>query len=435
MDLRRVEWGGVTKAAAKEFSKDDVPGMAAEMAFHFILALFPFAIFLAALTGFVGRFVGETDLLNTILDYLAEALPEPTWEAIRGPLTQAITTQSGGALSIGVLLALLSASNGVATVMKGFNRAYGIEETRNFIMKKVVAIALTVVLTVLLIAGFILLIFGGAIGGWLAGQFGLGGAFAVVWNVLRYPLVLVGISFALAILYWKGPNIEQQFEWLTPGSVLTTLAWFLATVAFGLYVQFYAAESFRNTYGAIAGLILFLLYLYLTSMVILIGAEFNAETTKRYDPEVIREKITDPRKQLPGKQPDPDPRAAAEAGVTREQVADSNRRSAEKLATGGGSPATATMAARAAAAPAGEGGLPPALRPEVSRDPAADARLRALRERPLVSAAARARAELAGLPPAARARRARAAVAAFALSAATAAGGVLLGLLRRPGGR
>jgi len=201
-----------------------------------------------------------------------------------------------------------------------------------------VAIALTVLLTILLIAGFILLIFGGDIGGWLARQLGLGGAFQVVWNLLRYPLVLVGISLALAILYWQGPNIDQQFAWITPGSVIATLAWFLATVGFGLYVQFFAAESFRNTYGAIAGLILFLFYLYLTSIVIMLGAELNAETTKRYDPEVVREKVTDPGKQLPGKQPIPHPQAAREAGVSQRQVAESNGRAAQKLAAGQGGP-------------------------------------------------------------------------------------------------
>ena len=101
-------------------------------------------------------------------------------------------------------------------------------------------------LSILLVGGFILLIFGGDIGGWLAGRLGFGGAFAAVWNVLRIPLVLVGISLGLAILYWKGPHVEQRFEWITPGSVVATLLWFLTTVAFGLYVQSFAAASFRN---------------------------------------------------------------------------------------------------------------------------------------------------------------------------------------------
>ena len=400
MKLSQVEWKTVGKATLKEFSRDDVPMIAAAMAYHFLFALFPFAIFLAALTGLIGRLIGETQLFETIEEYLRNALPATTADAVLGPLNQVITQQSGRALSLGVLLALFSASNGVATVMRGCNRAYGIEETRNFILQRLVAIALTVVLTLLLIAGFILLIFGGDIGGWLARQFGLGGAFQVVWNLLRYPLVLVGISLVLAILYWKGPNIDQQFEWITPGSVIATLAWFLATVGFGLYVQFFAAESFRNTYGAIAGLILFLFYLYLTSLVIMVGAEFNAETTKRYDPEVIREKVTDPGKQLPGKQPMPHPQALREAGVSRREVAAAN----------GGPEAVAA--------------------PDPFADPTVDERLRAIRARPVVSAEAQARREQAGLSATERARRARTTIAALVISAATAVAGVLAGVLR-----
>ena len=156
MKLSQVEWKTVGKATLKEFSRDDVPMIAAAMAYHLLFALFPFAIFLAALTGFIGRFVGERDLFQTITNYLQQALPQTTWQAIEGPLTQVVTQQSGRALSLGVLLALFSASNGVATVMRGCNRAYGIEESRNFILQRLVALALTVVLTLLLIAGYIL---------------------------------------------------------------------------------------------------------------------------------------------------------------------------------------------------------------------------------------------------------------------------------------
>ncbi len=420
MKLAQVEWGTVARSTVREFRRDEVLVLAAAMAYHFIFALFPFAIFLAALTGFVGRFIGEDQLFQYILNYLETALPDTTVEAIRGPLEQVTNAQNGGALSLGVLLALVSASNGVVTVMQAFNRAYGIEETRNIVVKRLVALGLTLVLSLLLVSGFILLIFGGDIGAWLAGRFGFGGAFAAVWNVLRIPLVLVGISLGLAILYWKGPHVDQQFEWITPGSVLATLLWFLATVAFGFYVQSFAAESFRNTYGAVSGLILFLFYLYLTSVVILLGAELNAETTKRYDPELIRDKMTDPRKQLPGKQPRPDPQAAAEAGVTPRQVAASNWRSAAKLAGAGDGQ------------PLGAEGRDPA---RDFADPTVGERLRTLRRRPAASAAEQARARQARLAPAERERRTQAALTAFAVSTLAALGGVLIGSRRRTAGR
>ncbi len=347
MKVSQVDWQGVGKAVLREYRKDDVPGLAAEMAFNFSFAFFPFALFLSALTGVVGRLIGVEQLFTAIMDLLARALPPAVVVAVRDPLNAALTQEQGGLLSIGALLALWFASNGVATIMKAFNRAYGAEETRTLVVRTLVALALTLVLSVLLIGGFVLLLFGDWIGAWLTARLGLGRLFVPLWTAARLGLVLVGISLALAILYWKGPNVRQQFKWITPGSVLATLVWVLATAGFGLYVRVVGASSWSKYYGTLVGLLLFQFYLYLTSVVILLGAELNAETTKRYDPETLRDKIGDPRKQLPGKQPLPAPEAAREAGVTQQQVIASNLRGAAKLAAGEGSPATATMPARA----------------------------------------------------------------------------------------
>lgn len=426
MKLSQVEWVPVGKAAIKEYSNDDVSGMAAEMAYHFIFALFPFVIFLAALAGFVGRIVGQGELFTNIMDMLYKAVPTAA-DALRGPLSEVLNNQRGSALSIGALLALLSASNAVSTIMKAFNRAYGVEETRNFIVTKAIAMGLTLALSIFMIGGFVLILFGGKIGEWLASQFGFGAVFNVVWTVLRFVLALVGITAALAVLYWKGPNVDQQFQWLTPGSIVTTVVWVVATGLFGLYVKFLGQSSYSKTYGTVWGLILFLLYLYLTSTVILMGAEVNAETTKRYDPDTIRDKITDPRKQLPGKQPQPHPQAAAEAGVSRGQIAESNTRSAQKLASGQGSPATATAATRAS----DSNGAATTPAPKDFSDPAVEERLRAIRQRPAPAHEAAARARVTSLSARERAERSRRALVAFAVSVITALGSVVFGTVRR----
>src|SRR5918995_5540266 len=134
MKFSQIEWPVVTKAVAKEYKKDDLPGLAAEMAYHFIFALFPFVIFLATVAGMPGRLVRQARLLEDILDALYQQLPPATVEALRGPLEEVLVRRGTEALSIGaavgLVLALWSASNGVATVMKAFNRAYGVEETR-----------------------------------------------------------------------------------------------------------------------------------------------------------------------------------------------------------------------------------------------------------------------------------------------------------------
>jgi membrane protein len=358
MNLSQIEWRTVGKAVLKGYNDDDVAGLASEMAFNFIFALFPFIIFVSTLTGLIGRLIGADQLFSDIMGELYRALPPASADAVRQPLEEVLTQEQGGALSLGALLALWFASRGVATIMKAFNRAYGAEETRGFVVKTLVALALTLVMSVLLIGGFVLLLFGGTLGAWVAERFGLGRAFGPVWHVARLLLVLLGISLALAILYWKGPNVRQDFKWLTPGSVLVTLVWVAVTAGFGLYVRLLGASAYSKYYGTIFGLILFLFYLYLTSTVILLGAELNAETTKRYDPQTIRDKVGDPRKQLPGKQPSPHPQAAAEAGVSPREVAETNIRSAAKLANGAGSPASATAAAQAKNNGEGDGERP-----------------------------------------------------------------------------
>ena len=346
MKFSQIEWPVVTKAVTKEYKKDDIPGLAAEMAYHFIFALFPFVIFLATVAGMVGRLVRQDRLLDEIMDALYQQVPPETAEALRGPLEQVLGQRGNEALSIGaavgLVLALWSASSGVATVMKAFNRAYGVEETRGFLKQKAIALGMTLVLTLFLIVGVVGLTAGNDLIEWAAMELGLGGVTEFVLQGLRIVLSLIGIILAFSLLYWQGPNVDQQFRWVTPGSLLSTIALALLSFGFGIYVDLVGAASYAKTYGTAFGLILFLYFLYLASQVILLGAEFNAETTKRYDPDTIRDKITDPRKQLPGEQPAPHPQAAQRPASPRGRCWPPTAASAQKVAAGGGGPEAAT---------------------------------------------------------------------------------------------
>jgi hypothetical protein len=299
----------------------------------------------------------------------------------------------------------------VNTIIKAFNRAYGIEETRNFILKKLLSVALTLILVVLVVGGALLMSLSGMLVRWLH----LGAAGGLALRVGTYVGPIIAINLALAILYWLGPNIKQSFQFVSPGSILATIALIVFSLVFGFYVIKFGQSSYNKTYGAFAGVILFLFFLRLASTIILLGAEFNAEAAKRYDPETIRDKITDPRKQVPGEQPQPHPQAAREAGVTPAQVARSNR------PNGAAGQTAAIQRANGAAQYTPDG--------DVDLDIAA--RLRALREQPFASAAARAHDEQARLSSAERAHRARATFAALAVSGAAAVGGVVVGTLRR----
>jgi len=414
MKITQVDWVPVAKSAMKEYSRDDIAGLAAEMAYWIVFSLFPFFAFLTTLTAIIGQIIGSGQFVNNAVNSLLAQAPESTREVVKGPLS-ALLQPSSGALTLGAiiaaLLALNSASSAVDTTLKAFNRAYGIEETRNFILKKLLSVALTLILVVLVVGGALLLSFSSTLVRWM--HLGAAGGFAA--RVGTYIIPIIAINLALAILYWLGPNIKQSFQFVTPGSVLATIALIVFSLLFGFYVIKFGQSSYNKTYGTFAGIILFLFFLRLASTIVLLGAEFNAEAAKRYDPETIRDKITDPRKQIPGEQPQPAPQAARQAGVTPRQVARSN---APNGATG-----------RTAASQRANGAAH--VTPDGAIDQDIAERLRALREQPFASAAARAHDEQAQLSPTERAHRARATFAALAVSGAAAVGGVVVGTLRR----
>jgi len=433
MKISQVEWVPVGKSVIKEYSKDDVPGLAAELAYWIIFSIFPFFIFLATLAGLIGQAIGVGNILDNITNNLYSVLDQNTAQTLRGVL-ETILNPDSGALSIGALvsavLALNSASTAVSTLMKAFNRAYGVEETRNFIVAKLTALGLTLVLVALLIGGSVLLTAGGA----LARVFNLGTLGTVLLFIFRVVGALAGMSLGLAILYWKGPNVRQRFSWISPGSILTTLGIAIFSGLFGLYVSLFAGASFNKTYGAIAGAIIFLFFLRIVSTIVLIGAEFNAESARRYDPETIRDKVTNPAKQLPGKQPAPHPQAAREAGVTPAQVTATNAAAAQKLASGGGGPEAASAGRRAAAGAPDESGFSYDEAPESPSDePSLDERLRAIRERPYRSALAEVQRAEGVSSAEEQDRRAKTALATLGVAAVTAVGAVVTGATRGRG--
>jgi len=284
------------KRTAKEFMDDEVPELAAGVAYHAIFAIPPMIIFIVTLAALVDQItsVGVADRLR---DLVAERAPADTQELLTGLVDSAIADVSGGVASIGIaisaLLALWSGSNGVSTIIRAFNRAYDVNEDRPFVKKKLVSIGLTVLMGVLIILAFTLFVFGGQIGTWVAEQVGLGSAFEVTWNILRWPLAILFIMFMLAVLYYLGPNIEQSFHWISPGSVVATLLWIAIVFGFKFYVS--VADP-GSAYGAVGGIVVLLFFLYLSSIAFLVGAEVNAVLQRRYDEETIRDLAENPEK-------------------------------------------------------------------------------------------------------------------------------------------
>jgi membrane protein len=289
----KVDYKEVARATMKEFSQDDCLGLAAESAYHILFSIFPLAIFAASMSAIINSIFG-LDLFGKIMSALTSVLPTDARTAIAAPLAKVLSNQSGGLLSFGIVTALWSGSAAVSTFIKALNRAYDVEETRPFWRRKGTEILLTLFVGIVAAAAFIVIVFGGKLGDVIARHIGAGSVFTLFWNILRWPLILVFISLALAVLYWVGPNIKQKFQWISPGAILATIAWLLAIGGFGIYVSKFG--SYDKTYGTLGGMIVLLLVFYISSMVIMLGGQLNSELAKRYDPETIEDIAAHPEK-------------------------------------------------------------------------------------------------------------------------------------------
>ena len=265
---------GVTELARRviaEIQEDDCLGRAAQLAYYFLFALFPFFLFLTTLLGYLPI----PNLLDRLMDMLGQMLPGEALQLVQENLHELVSGERGGLLSFGLLAALWTSSSAVTAIMDGLNRAYDVEEGRPFWKVRGLAILLTVGLSVFMIVSLVLLTFGPQIGGWIADQVGLGRVFQIAWNVLRWPLIVGLLIVALALIYYLAPDVEQSWQWITPGAVVAILGWLLASLGFAFYVNRFG--SYNATYGSIGAVIVLLTWMYVTGLYVLIGGEINAE--------------------------------------------------------------------------------------------------------------------------------------------------------------
>lgn len=272
--LGNLGWRRLAKRVWKEIQTDQIFGRAAELSYYFLLALFPFLIFL---TSVIGLILGSgTGTRQTLFEYLARVMPPSAYQLISTTMIEVSNASSGGKISFGILAALWAASNGMTAITTSLNTAYDVDETRPWWKQRLVAIALTMSLSVLIISALILVVAGGWIAEWLAAHFGLGSTFPLAWKILQWPFVLFCMTLAFALIYYFAPDLhEQKWTWLTPGSAIGVALWLLVSIAFRLYLSFF--DSYSATYGSLGAVIILMLWLYLTGTAVLIGGEINSE--------------------------------------------------------------------------------------------------------------------------------------------------------------
>jgi membrane protein len=275
----------VGKRFVAEFQRDDISGLSAELAYRFLFAIFPFFLFLAALTAFIANAIGLDDPTGQILGSVGDNLPPDIAAAVRPQLEAVIGQTRPGLLTLGAVLALWAATGGTNALIKAMNRAYEVEETRPLIPRYALAIGLTLLASLGLLVAFVTIVGASFLTSQAIQQLNLDPAVVGVVALLRWPVVFVFLSVAVAILYKLAPNVSVPFRWCLLGGALFSLGWLVATAGFAFYVSNFA--NYADTYGALGGVIVLMLWFYLSAMILVSAAALVAAALKELEPETF----------------------------------------------------------------------------------------------------------------------------------------------------
>jgi membrane protein len=272
--LGGLSWKDLGKRVWNEMQEDDVFGRAAQLSYFFLLALFPLLLFLTSLLGYFAE--AGTELRENLLNYLGSVMPGSAYDLVHTTVDEISKAKSGGKLSFGVLATLWAASNGMGAISESLNVAYNVKEQRPWWKARLMSIILTIALAVLIITALTLVLYGGEIGEKIAIYCGLGDAFTIAWKILQWPIVLLFVLLSFSLIYYFAPDLrDQDWKWVTPGSVIALLLWLAVSFAFRAYLTYF--DSYSATYGSLGAVIILMLWFYLTGAAILIGGEINSE--------------------------------------------------------------------------------------------------------------------------------------------------------------
>jgi len=272
-DLGARGWWAALKRTFREFKEDNLTDRAAALTYYAVLAIFPALIVLVSILGLVGE-----SATQPLIDNLGTVAPGPAKQIFTDAIKNLQGDQgaAGVLFVIGLLGALWSASGYVAAFMRTSNAIYDMPEGRPVWKTLPVRVGLTILLLVLLAVSTIAVVLTGGLAEKVGDLIGLGSTAVTVWNIAKWPVLLLVVSFMFALLYWAAPNVKQPgFRWVSPGGILAVVGWLIASGAFALYVGNFG--SYNKTYGSLGGVIVFLVWLWISNIVILLGAEFNAE--------------------------------------------------------------------------------------------------------------------------------------------------------------
>ncbi len=267
-------WSAILKRSVQQIKHDDVTDRAAALTYFGVLALFPGLLVLVSILGFLGH-----DATTKLVNNVGQISPGGVKSFLNSIIsqTQGKKTSAGIAAIAGIVIATWSASGYVAAFMRAMNAIYDVDEGRPIWKTAPVRLGVTVTVMIMLVLSAVIVVVTGSIASQVGQALGVGHTAVLAWDIAKWPVLLILVSLTISLLYWACPNVEQPgFRWITGGGIVAVVVWLIASGAFAVYVSF--SGSYNKTYGSLATVIVFLVWLWITNIALLLGAEFNAET-------------------------------------------------------------------------------------------------------------------------------------------------------------
>jgi membrane protein len=271
--------GGLTfrqfaKKVIAGINEDNLTGRAAELAFNFVLALFPLFIFLLSMLGlFASR---GSALRQDLLAYVSEVLPPAAAQVVGDTLREVMQNASNGKLTFGIVLTIWFASGGMSSMVSALNGVYEVKESRSFIKVRTISFVLTIAISILIILALLVVLSGGYLANTVGSYYGLREAAVVAWKIAQSLVAVVFVTLSFSLIYYFAPDLEEQhWYWITPGSVFGVLVWIAVSFGFRAYLHFF--NTYSRTYGSLGAVMILLMWLYVTGFAFLVGGEINAK--------------------------------------------------------------------------------------------------------------------------------------------------------------
>jgi len=264
----------LTRAVIHGIAEDDLLGRASELAFNFLLAVFPLLLFMLALFGlFASR---SYQLQNSLLYYFSQFLPPAAFQLLKASMIELAGNATSGKLTVGIVLALWFASGGMASMISTLNAAYRVSESRSWLKIRIVAFGLTLAISTLLLTSLLIVLVGGHFVDWIGAKLHLRFIVMAFWKGLQWIAALLFVALSFSVIYYCGPSLgKRRWHWNTPGSLVGGFLWFAASVGFRVYLSFF--NTYTATYGSLGAVIILLVWLYSTGFAFLVGGKINAE--------------------------------------------------------------------------------------------------------------------------------------------------------------